>query len=285
MNGIIIINKPIGYTSRDVINKLNKILGTKKIGHTGTLDPIATGVLVVCIGSYTKLVSELTSLDKEYIATIKLGIETDTLDTDGTILKKEVPLMLEQERIIEVLNSFKGKSIQETPKYSAVKINGKKLYEYARNNEDIKLPKREIEVFDISLISYHNNEIKFKVHVSKGTYIRSLIKDICSKLDVIGTMSSLQRIKQGNFNLNDSYTLEDIINNNYKLLKVADIFTYPVIELNKEEYLRVINGNIVELNCIQPKVILTYNNEEIAIYKKDNDIYKCYIMLKKITNN
>lgn len=284
MNGIITVNKPIGYTSRDVINKLNKILGTKKIGHTGTLDPIATGVLVVCIGSYTKLVSELTSLDKEYIATIKLGIETDTLDTDGTILKEEVPLILEQERIIEVLNSFKGKSIQETPKYSAVKINGKKLYEYARNNQDIKLPKREIEVYDISLISYQNHEITFKVHVSKGTYIRSLIKDICSRLDVIGTMSSLQRTKQGNFNLNDSYTLEDIVNNNYKLLKVANIFTYPVIELNKEEYLRVINGNIVELNCIQPKVILTYNNEEIAIYKKDNDLYKCYIMLKKITN-
>ena len=285
MNGIIIVNKPIGYTSRDVINKLNKILGTKKIGHTGTLDPIATGVLVVCIGSYTKLVSELTSLDKEYIATIKLGIETDTLDTDGTILKEEMPRQLDISTIKDVLDSFKGKSIQEVPAYSAVKINGKKLYEYARNNEDIKLPKREIEVFDISLISYHNNEIKFKVHVSKGTYIRSLIKDICSRLDVIGTMSSLQRIKQGNFYINDSYTLEDIINNNYKLLKVADIFTYPVIELNKEEYLRVINGNIVELNCIQPKVILTYNNEEIAIYKKDNDIYKCYIMLKKITNN
>ena len=281
MNGIIILNKPPGFTSRDVVNKLNKIFNTKKIGHTGTLDPIATGVLIVCIGSYTKLVDELTSLDKEYIATIKLGIETDTLDMDGTILKEEVPKLLDVPIIKEVLNSFIGKSIQEVPAYSAVKIKGKKLYQYARNNEKIDLPKREIEVFDIKLLSYQDNKITFKVHVSKGTYIRSLIKDICSKLNVIGVMSSLQRTKQGKFNIDDAYTLKDIESNDYKLLKAADIFDYPIKELNKEEYFRVINGNKTNLDCIQSKVILTFNNEEIAIYKKENDIYKCHIMLKK----
>ena len=154
MNEIIIVNKPINYTSRDVVNKLNKILNTKKIGHTGTLDPIATGVLVICTGTYTKLVDELTSLDKEYIATIKLGISTDTLDITGNVISKEELKVLDISSIKEVLKSFLGKTIQEVPAYSAVKINGKKLYEYARSNTNIDLPKREIEVFDIELLEF-----------------------------------------------------------------------------------------------------------------------------------
>lgn len=280
MNGIIIVNKQSGFTSRDVVNKLNKIFNTKKIGHTGTLDPIASGVLVMCIGSYTKLVEELTSLDKEYIATIKLGLETDTLDTEGIILKEEIPKQLDLSKIIEVLNSFKGKSIQEVPAYSAVKIKGKKLYEYARNKEIINLPKREIEVFDIELLSYQDNEISFRVHVSKGTYIRSLIKDICSKLNLIGTMSYLQRIKQGDFDIKESYSLSDIENNNFRLLKLDDVFDYPIINLDEDNYFKVKNGNFIKLNCVKDKVILTYNKEEIAIYKKGKDYYKCHIMIK-----
>ena len=280
MNGIIVVNKPISYTSRDVVNTLNKIFNTRKIGHTGTLDPIATGVLVVCVGTYTKLVGELTSLDKEYVATIRLGLETDTLDIDGNILKKESSKLLDKSKIIEVLNYFKGESIQEVPAYSAVKINGKKLYEYARSNVKINLPKRKIEVLDIKLLEYQNDRITFYVHVSKGTYIRSLIKDICSKLGVLGTMLSLHRIKQGMFSIDNSYTLEDIETGNYRLLKASDIFDYPVIDLNEKEYFKVINGNKIFLDCIQLKIILTYNNEEIAIYLKEADYYKCHIMLK-----
>ena len=280
MNEIIIVNKPINYTSRDVVNKLNKILNTKKIGHTGTLDPIATGVLVICTGTYTKLVDELTSLDKEYIATIKLGISTDTLDITGNVISKEELKVLDISSIKEVLKSFLGKTIQEVPAYSAVKINGKKLYEYARSNTNIDLPKREIEVFDIELLSYLDDEITFRVVVSKGTYIRSLIKDICTKLNILGTMSSLERTKQGRFKIEDAYTIEDIESNRYKSLKITDIFNYPVISLNEEEYFRVKNGNTITLDNDEDKVILTYNNEEIAIYEKDNDIYKCHIMIK-----
>ena len=281
MNKVIIINKPINFTSRDVVNKLNKILGTKKIGHTGTLDPIATGVLVVCTNSYTKLVNELTSLDKEYIATIKLGVKTDTLDITGNIIEEETPKVLDIHSIKEALNSFKGKSIQEVPIYSAVKVNGKKLYEYARSNTSISLPKREIEIFDIELLSYLSDELTFRVVVSKGTYIRSLINDICTKLNILGTMSSLQRTRQGKFNIGNSYTLEDIEKNNYKYYQLNDIFDYPVISLNEEEYSKVINGNKIKLNNNEDKVILTYNDEEIAIYKKDEDKYKCHIMIKK----
>ncbi len=283
-NEIIIVNKPINYTSRDVVNKLNKILKTKKIGHTGTLDPLATGVLVICTNSYTKLVNELTSLDKEYIATIKLGLSTDTLDITGTVISKEIPKDLNINTIKKFLNSFKGKIIQEVPAYSAVKVKGKKLYEYARSNTQIELPKREVEIFDIDLISYINDEITFKVLVSKGTYIRSLIKDICTKLNTLGTMSKLIRTKQGKFRIEDSYSLEDIENNNYKYHTITDIFDYPIITLNKNDYFKVRNGNKIKLDCKQSKVILTYNNKEIAIYEKDNDLYKCYIMFKS-TNN
>ena len=279
-NEIIIVNKPTNYTSRDVVNKLNKILKTKKIGHTGTLDPLATGVLVICTNSYTKLVNELTSLDKEYIATIKLGLSTDTLDITGTVISKEIPKDLNINTIKKILNSFKGKIIQEVPAYSAVKVKGKKLYEYARSNIKVELPKREIKIFDICLMDYKNDEISFKVHVSKGTYIRSLIKDICDRLNVLGTMSKLERTKQGIFSINDSYTLDDIEKGNYKYLKLQDVFDYPVISLNEEEYFKVKNGNQIKLDCIQSKVVLVYNNKEIAIYQKTGDLYKCYIMLK-----
>lgn len=279
MNSVIIINKEKDMTSRDVVNKLCKLLHTKKIGHTGTLDPLATGVLVVCIGRYTKLVDELTSLDKEYVAKIKLGIETDTLDITGNIIKEcnVIPL---KEEVEEVLNSFLGKSIQEVPKYSAIKINGKKLYEYAREGIDIELPKHEIEIFDIELLDFLNNEIIFRVHVSKGTYIRSLVRDICYKLNTVGTMSYLERTKQGKFKIEDAYSLKDIENSNFKTLRLNDIFDYPRLDLTEEQYERVKNGNLLKIDLPDGKVLLYYNNEEIAIYEVENKIMKINTMIK-----
>lgn len=266
MNSVIIVNKEKNMTSRDVVNKLCKLLHTKKIGHTGTLDPIATGVLVVCTGRYTKLVDQLTSLDKEYVAKIKLGIETDTLDITGNILKTS-DVKPSKENVLKILNSFIGKSMQEVPKYSAIKINGKKLYEYARENIDIELPKHEIEVFDIELLNYVDDEITFKVHVSKGTYIRSLIRDICYKLNTVGTMASLERTKQGKFKIEDAYSLKNIENGNYRILRLNDIFDYSKYELNDKEYQKVKNGNSLKVNLLDGKVILYYQNEEIAIYE------------------
>lgn len=279
MNSVIIINKEKNITSRDVVNKLCKLLHTKKIGHTGTLDPLATGVLVVCTERYTKLVDELTSLDKEYIAKIKLGIETDTLDITGNVIKEcnVIPL---KEEVIKALKSFLGKSIQEVPKYSAIKINGKKLYEYAREGIDVELPKHEIEVFDIELLEFINDEITFRVHVSKGTYIRSLIRDICYKLNTVGTMSDLKRTKQGSFKIEDSYTLGDIESNNYKCMKLSDIFDYPRLDLTKEQYEKVKNGNQLETDLSDGFVLLYYNDEEIAIYEIKNKIMKINTMIK-----
>lgn len=279
MNGIVIINKEAGYTSRDVVNILNKEFSTKKIGHTGTLDPLATGVLVVCIGKYTKLVDKITCYDKEYIATIKLGINTDTLDITGNILEKEENTIVEEQVVINILNSFLGKGLQEVPKYSAVKIQGKKLYEYAREGNEIDLPKREIEVSDIELLECSNEEIKFRCVVSKGTYIRSLIRDICKKLGILGTMSSLTRTRQGSFLLDDAYTLEEVKNDQYQLLGVEDIFLYPYYKLNSEEYFKVKNGVPVRLKKDDCYLLMEYENKIIAIYENNGGIYKPYFML------
>lgn len=279
MNGIIVINKPKDYTSRDVVNVLNKKLKTKKIGHTGTLDPMATGVLVVCVGKYTKLVDKITSYDKEYIATIKLGVSTETLDITGEVLKENDDVVVDNKLLIDTLNSFLGRSIQEVPKYAAVKINGKKLYEYARAGEEVKLPKREIEISDIELLENKSGEIKFRAVVSKGTYIRSLIRDICDKLGVLGTMSKLTRSRQGVFTLDESISLQDVDNQDYNLLTIDDIFDYPHYKLNQEEYFKVSNGVPLKINKDDAFLMMDYEDNIIAIYKWDNNVYKPYFML------
>ena len=207
MNGILIVNKSEGFTSRDVVNKLSKIFNTKKIGHTGTLDPIAKGVLVVVIGKYTKLCEDLTQTFKEYIATFKLGILTDTLDITGEILD-EKDVTVTEEEIRNVIAGYKCVYDQEVPIYSSVKINGRKLYEYARNGENVVLPKRKVDIKNIEVIDINKDIVKIKCLVSKGTYIRSLIRDIGSSLNTFATMTDLIRIKQGIFDISDSYTLE-----------------------------------------------------------------------------
>ncbi len=282
MNGILLINKEKDYTSRDVVNKLIKILHTNKIGHTGTLDPIATGVLVITIGKATKLCDLLTSEKKEYIATMKLGIETDTLDITGNIVEEKA-YKVNEEQIKKVLNSFLGKSIQEVPKYSAVKVNGKKLYEYARNNIEIELPKREILVESIELMSYKDDLITFKCLVSKGTYIRSLIRDIAYKLNTVGTMTDLIRTKQGIFNIEDSYTIDDIEKGNYKLISYEEALSNnEIIDIDEDTFNKVVNGSIIDKTFNNKIALLRYQKNIVAIYQeysKDNTKAKPYIML------
>lgn len=278
MNAVILINKDKGKTSRDIVNELCKVFNTKKIGHTGTLDPIASGVLVVCINKYTKLVNILTSLEKEYIATITLGIKTDTLDITGKVLEKR-KCKTTKEDIQKVFSSLIGKFNQVIPIYSAKKINGKKLYEYARNGESVVLPTNEVDIFDLSLISYEKDKIVFKCKCSKGTYIRSLINKICDDLGVIGTMSDLVRTKQGKFDIKDSFTIKDVQEKSYKLLNLKDLFTYKTYDLDEDEYNKVKNGNHLKISSKEEKIILYYDKKEIAIYKKKDDYYVCDIML------
>ena len=273
---ILSVYKESNMTSRDVCNIISKHFKTKKVGHTGTLDPLACGLLIVCTNKDTKLVDILTAKKKEYIATIKLGIKTDTLDITGNIIEKK-DYNFTKEELINVLNSFLGKSKQEVPLYSAVKINGRKLYEYARNNINIELPVRDIEVYNIELLEYKKDLITFKVEVSKGTYIRSLINDICTKLNTVGVMSYLLRTKQGDFLVDNSNKLDDILNDNYKVITYEEVFkNYPTINLNEEEYYKVINGVKMNFNIKDDIIALKYCNKYIALYKYNDGLYKMY---------
>lgn len=274
MNGILVVDKPKGYTSRDIVNLVSKKFNTKKVGHTGTLDPIATGVLVIPIGNALKVSELLTSEKKEYIARVILGYETDMLDITGTIIKKNKPNVTKQE-IIEVLKQFIGKQNQQVPMYSAVKINGKKLYEYARNNVQVTPPTKTIEVYSLTLVDDPiavDNTIEFsiKCEVSKGTYIRSLIRDIGYKLGTYGTMKELRRIKQGIFTINNAYSLEDIQKDHYKLITIKESLpNIKVTVLDDNTLKKVKNGQILD-SFFEEEMSLLVNKEgkEIAIYKQ-----------------
>lgn len=277
-NGILVINKDKGYTSRDVVNVISKLFGTKKVGHNGTLDPLATGVLVICLNRYTKLNELLASNEKEYIAEVTLGIKTDTLDIEGKVLE-EKETVVNKEDLEKTLKKYETTYEQEVPIYSAVKVNGKKLYEYARSGEKVILPKKKVTIKKIELLKFKDNKFTFKCLVSKGTYIRSLIRDILNDLGVIGTMSNLTRTKQGVFDIENSYSLEDVRNGNYKLLLVKDVLDIDKITVSDELKFKILNGNKVKGNYSNRVLFLDEDGGELAIYKKDNDDYKAEVML------
>ena len=216
MDGILIINKPKGRTSHDIVSKVKKIVGNK-VGHTGTLDPNATGVLPLLVGKGTLCSQYLIEHDKIYEATIKLGIKTDTADAEGNIIEEKavVETNLNEKNVEEVLNSFLGKQEQTPPIYSAIKVNGKKLYEYARHGQEVEIKPRKIEIYrcELKQINVEEKEICFIVHCSKGTYIRSLCEDIAEKLGTIGYMKELNRIKVGKFDIDRAITIEQLENN------------------------------------------------------------------------
>lgn len=277
IDGILVVNKPKGITSRDVVNRVSKILKTKKIGHTGTLDPLAEGVLILTIGKCTKLSDFLTSKYKEYVSTFILGYETDTLDITGKTTKHS-DIQITKEQIKEAILNFKGSYMQEVPLYSAVKIDGKKLYEYAREGKTIDLPSREVEITDIEIMSINEQEVKIRTTVSKGTYIRSLIRDIGRKLGTYATMSDLTRTKQGNISIEESYTLEDIENGNYKIISPKDFLRdIEEYKLDEESFKKVSNGAKMPIDSQEEFIKFTYKDELIALYHKENDIYRMYL--------
>lgn len=267
MNGIILINKPKDYTSHDIVSIAKRTL-KEKIGHTGTLDPNATGVLPLLIGDATKISKYLINHDKIYIATLKLGIKTDTLDSTGKILEEtEVDVTNLKKRVQNVLNQFIGECEQYPPMYSAIKVNGKKLYEYARNNKQVEVEPRKIHIYNIELleIDEQKKEIIYKVECSKGTYIRTLCEDIAKKLGTIGIMQELQRIKVGDFEINNTITVEELKKYEEDKKKIENkIITIEQIFNNKEE---------IQLNNKQLELLL--NGVKLTMNAKDN-IYRLY---------
>ena len=260
MDGLIIINKPKNCTSHDIVQKTKKILN-EKVGHTGTLDPMAQGVLPLLIGKGTKCSKYLINHDKIYQVELKLGIKTTTADIEGEIIEeKQVPKTALQEKYVkEILKTFLGKQQQMPPVYSAIKVNGKKLYEYARKGEQVNIEPRKIEIYDIQLIGINEEQkqITFKVHCSKGTYIRSLCEDIASKLNTVGYMSELKRIKVGNFSINQAITLNELEKDKEKYL----IIDRPIINLDKRKWELFLNG-VKLTNNLNDGVYRIYNEEK-----------------------
>jgi len=258
MDGIIVINKPKNCTSHDVVRKAKKILN-EKVGHTGTLDPNATGVLPLLVGKGTQISKYLINHDKIYEAVLKLGEKTDTADVEGQIVEtREVQILnLEQKHIQEVLKSLIGKQEQIPPMYSAIKVNGKKLYEYARNGQSVEIEPRIIEIYDLQIIQIENYEITFKVHCSKGTYIRTLCEQIAEKLGTVGYMKELKRTQVGEFSIENSMTIEQLENNVDKyFITIENYFeNCPQIKLNEKKLQLFLNG-----------VQLTYELED-GIYR------------------
>lgn len=261
MDGIVIINKEKEYTSHDVVAKVKKILNEKKVGHTGTLDPNATGVLPILLGKGTKLSKYLINHNKIYEATLKLGEKTDTADIEGKIIEeKDVKKEnLSQENVTKVLKEFIGKSKQVPPMYSAIKVNGKKLYEYARKGQTIEIKPREIEIYSIELQSITNNEITFKVHCSKGTYIRTLCENIAEKLETVGYMKELKRIEVGEFNIKNAITLKELESKKEKAI------------ISIEEFLK--DKQLINLNSKKVKLFLNGVNLEFQL---EDGIYRIY---------
>lgn len=272
MDGILLINKPAGYTSHDIVGIVRKKLHTKKVGHCGTLDPDATGVLVVCVNKATKAIQFLMSDSKVYRATLSLGKSTDTYDASGKIVEEKEVGVISKEEVIETLNSFLGKSKQTPPIYSAIKVNGKKLYEYARNGEEVEIKERDIEIFMIELISFENNEIVFDVKCSKGTYIRSLCVDIAKKLGYPGHMAHLERTKAGQFSIEDCITLEQLENDEYELHSIdTALSSYPSLIL--EDPTPVYHGKQIKSNLTGKVAIYDNQKHLLAIYESTGQGY------------
>lgn len=278
MDGILLINKPENYTSYDIIKVVKNLFNTKKVGHCGTLDPFACGLLIVGINKATKIMSFLEHESKEYIATIRFGSFTDTYDLTGKEISSSNILVYNEDKIIEVLNLFKGEINQTPPIYSSIHVDGKHLYEYARNNEIVDIPTRKVNIYDIDLIKYTGDTLTFKTKCSRGTYIRSLGVDISRKLNNDGHLSFLKRTKIGNVKLEEANSYDDLLNGNVKLLSIKDCVPFKVLNIFDSSILkRVYYGqDIILKNETDERLLICDIDKEIAVYKKiDKNIYHC----------
>lgn len=273
-NNVLYINKPKGISSFDICYKLRKVLNTKKIGHTGTLDPNATGVMVILYNEATKAAQFLVSDKKKYKARVLFGIKTDTLDIDGNVIEKLEYKVPDATEIEMVLSSFKGISKQEVPITSAKKINGKKLYEYQLKNQEVELPIIDINVYDIHLDNIYDDGFSFTCLVSAGTYVRALARDILAKLNQIGTLSELCRTSIDNINIDECDRLEDVLDGKYTNHSLLDVLSkrYKTYEISNVEDIK--NGKRIKIDSDEKYLLLISNGELLAMYVKDGSEYR-----------
>ena len=284
MEGIILVNKPKGISSFDVIRKLKKILKTKKIGHTGTLDPLATGLMLICVGKATKLASDLEAKNKVYLADFEIGYATDTYDIEGKRIAENL-IDVSKDNLELSLKKFIGDIKQVPPMYSAIKIDGNKLYHLARKGIEVERPERDVTIEYINLLDFKDNKAKIETKVSKGCYIRSLIYDIGLDLGTYATMTELQRINVGEYSLTNSYTLEQMEemaqNKDFSFLNsVENVFSYEKYNLETEKELTLFkNGNTVKIkdNLENKKYRVYYQDEFLGLASiENNNLLKGY---------
>jgi len=287
MDGIINVYKEAGFTSHDVVAKLRGVLGQKKIGHTGTLDPMATGVLPVCCGKATKVCELLADRDKTYQAVCQLGIVTDTQDMTGTVLEENSIRNVTEEEVKAVVSSFLGESMQTPPMYSALKVNGKKLYELAREGKTVEREARPITISKIDILQMNLEEQVFSLEVtcSKGTYIRTLCHDIGQKLGVGAALQNLVRIRVGNFMIGNALTMEEIermVSEDkdaflQQLVPVDSLFEgYAKVQVKEACAKKLANGNILKQSFLVPKIAFPKDGMDCLVYDTDGNFRAVY---------
>ena len=276
--GIIPINKPKDWTSFDVVNKLKYRLKPSKVGHLGTLDPMATGVLLVTVGKATKLFDLMQTKVKTYVATFEFGYETDTLDAMGEKISQCEKIPTDSE-ILSVLPNFIGEISQIPPRYSAKSINGTRAYELARKNIDFELKSKVVKIYDIKFIAYKNNTLTLEIACGSGTYIRAIWRDIAKELDTFATMTSLVRTKIDSFDLSKCYEIDEIENIDEKIIPIKEVLNFEVLKLNENQIFKILNGQTINIAQKNGLYFIDNENDAVAIVQIKENIAKMHTFL------
>ena len=277
--GIIPINKPESWTSFDVVNKIKYAVKPLKVGHLGTLDPMATGVLLVTIGKATKLFDLMQEKEKTYVATFKFGFETDTLDATGEIINK-CDVLPTKQQIVDILPKFIGKISQIPPKYSAKSVNGRRAYDMARKGVKFELKPKIVDINNIVLLDFTNNELKLEITCGSGTYIRAIGRDIAKELNTFATMTSLVRTKVGSFSLDKCKNIKEITENiDENIVPIKEILNYPILNLDEISKNRLLNGQKLEINAENGLYQIIDNFDTLALIKINENLAKMYVFL------
>lgn len=280
MDGIILVDKIKGITSYDVVRKIKNHFHIDKVGHCGTLDPFATGLLIVCINQATKVMSFMQHDYKEYIAKVKLGSSTDSYDLTGNVVSSSPINKFNIDQLQEVLNSFLGNIIQTPPIYSSIQVKGKHLYQYARENKEVDIPTRQVKIYDLKILSLEDDCFEIYVKCSMGTYIRSLGVDIAKKLNNDAHLIELRRVSIGNVNVNKANSYQDLLDGNINVYDIREFLDFKTIDTNDVKILtRVYNGqDIILKKEVDDMLLIVDDNKVIAVYKKSEKqgFYHCF---------
>lgn len=276
VSDVLFINKPEGMTSFDVCHKLRRVFDTRSIGHTGTLDPMASGVMIILLNKATKASQFLVGCDKVYEGKAKYGIQTDTLDIWGNVLKTAELPAIDEKVIIQAMAKFKGHITQIPPMTSAVKIKGKKLYEYQRKGEEVVVPSREVEIYDFDLTGINTDGFSFKAHVSSGTYIRTLVDDMMKELKTIGTLAYLKRTRVGSVGIDECDELADVLAGNYHLHSLYDVLKDRYLSYETADPKSIMDGKkIVIENMAEDRILITNKGKILAVYgRQEGDVFR-----------